>query len=215
MLSPSDVSSKTPNFAALERPQRFRHGLTSIDATQESLIPWMESGGRSRGLRDFRWNGVFRPQLLVARETGVWWRRSETSSVDKCGRELIGCVTSGELRASGWLTTISANIVVALRWVEPGELPLPCLSMLLEFSLLHFGAATAPRKIRMRREVVEPPTETNAEDWLVAGRSTLSWCGRFVNRRSAVVLHSETREARLGSRVSRIRLAPVGMGRLL
>ena len=70
----------------------------------------------------------------------------------------------------------SANIVVALRQVEPGELPLPCLSMLLEFSLLHFGAARARRKIRMRREVVEPPTETNAEDWLVAGRSTLSWC---------------------------------------
>ena len=37
---------------AEERPQR--HGLTSIDATQESLIPWMEFGGRSRGLRDCR-----------------------------------------------------------------------------------------------------------------------------------------------------------------
>ena len=34
-------------YRAEERPQRLRHGLASIGATHVSLIPRMESGGRS------------------------------------------------------------------------------------------------------------------------------------------------------------------------
>ena len=62
----SDASSETFNFAALRRPQRLRHGLTSIDGTQVPLLPWMEFGGRSRGALELG------PPPVVARGEGDW-----------------------------------------------------------------------------------------------------------------------------------------------
>ena len=74
----------------------------------------------------------------------------------------------------------SGDTVVVLRWVGPGEPP-PLSSVTLESSLLPSRADRARREIRVWREVVELLTETNAEDWPVAGPRTLSWCTRFVH----------------------------------
>ena len=52
----------------------------------------------------------------------------------------------------------------------------PCPSMILEFPLAFLPCGAG--------EVVELLTETNAEDWLVAGPRTPSWCAIFLNRRS-------------------------------
>ena len=113
VLTPSAASSETFNFDALKRPQLLRHGLTSIDATQTSLIPWMEFGGRSSGSRDFCRNGI---PPVFARGEGDW-RALET--VGDIPRVQLRTKTDwfcdlGELWTSGWFAT---------RWVHPGELP--------------------------------------------------------------------------------------------
>ena len=80
----------------------------------------------------------------------------------------------------------SGDKVVVLRWVGPGEPPPLSLndSRVLPLAFLPFEADRARRKFRVWREVVELLTETNAEDWLVAGPRALSWCVRFLNQRS-------------------------------
>ena len=85
---------------------------------------------------------------------------------DKCGRTVIGFVTSGKLRASGWLSTILAT----QWWFSAGlGLVLFCLSEVTGLDA-RFG--------RVWRDVVERVTEIHAGDWLVAGPRTLPWCAR-------------------------------------
>ena len=55
---------------------------------------------------------------------------------------------------------------------------------ILPLSFLLFSADRARRKIWVWREVVGLLTETDAEDWPVAGSRTLSWCARCLNGRS-------------------------------
>ena len=57
-------------------------------------------------------------------------------------------------------------------------------SRVFPLAFLPYGTDRARRDVRVWREVVELLTETNAQDWLVAGPRTPAWCARFLNRRS-------------------------------
>ena len=107
-------------------------------------------------------------------------------------------------------------------WLSAGlglASPRPCLSMVLEFSLLPFCLSELTgldARFGCGVKLSNYWTETNPKDWPVVGRRTLAWCARWSTSSAPVLaFHSETREARLGRRVSRTRLAPVGKGRLL
>ena len=157
-----------------------------------------------------------------ARVVGVCWRRSETPPRGQVWTKTDRYCDFGGAACIGMAYDYSGEIVVALRWVEPGEPPLlppnDCRVLLLAF--LPFGANRVRRKIRVWREIVELLTETSTDNWPVAGFCTLSWCVRFLDRRLGGPLdwHGFWRstlklgEARLRSRVSRTRLAPVGKG---
>ena len=115
----------------------------------------------------------------------------------------------------------SGDIVVVLRLVELAEPPrLPPNGYRVHLAFLLFGADRARRKIRVWREVVELLTKTNAEDWLGAGPRTLSWCVRFLNRRSGGPLDwhrfwRSTLKLRKQDRdinSHKLKLAPVGKG---
>ena len=69
VLAHSDARSETFNFAALRRMQILIHRLTSISATQVSLIAFCVRS-RLQGLPPVR--GLHRPWLLVAKEIGLY-----------------------------------------------------------------------------------------------------------------------------------------------
>ena len=123
----------------------------------------------------------------------------------------LGCSAGWRAEGSGTNAVSSA--------LSPSRRVMIFTPRVLPLTFLPSGADRARRKIRVWREVVELLTETNAEDWLVAGSYTFKVraisdpvVGRSTCLAPVRAFHSETWEARLGSRVSRTRLAPVGKG---
>ena len=104
--------------------------------------------------------------------------RGEGDCCVRCGRKLILLWLLRWCGHRGPVFGNSGDQVVVLRRVGLGEPPPLSLgdSRVVPLPFLPFGADRIRSESRVWREVVELLTATNAEEWLVAGPRTLSWC---------------------------------------
>ena len=185
-----------PSGIRWERASAFRRKLGDVQLRRAEEAAEVEA----RDDFDRRHPGVLHPT------EGVWWSLAGLQGLslergpppvvargegDWCVLETVGEVSRGQVwtntdcfsdvrgaAAIGTGSDYPGELVMVLRWVGPAGPPPLSLndSRVLPLAFLPLGADRARRKIRVQ-EVFELLTETNAEDWRVAGPRTLAWSG--------------------------------------